>query len=94
MAVLKSRRLEEPHMTFNKWLDKFMEENAIDTEQILTVTGPSGENRIPIARVIEAIKSSPIHEQDEIKEMFVKTGKDNVKLFMTYIYYMANIMAI
>ncbi len=81
-------------MTFNKWLDKFLAENAIDTEQILTVTGPSGENHIPIGRVIEAIKFSPVHEQDEIREMFKTGDSDFRKIFMTFVYYMANIMAV
>lgn len=56
----------------NKWLDMFVEEKALDTEEVFTVDGPSGPNYIPLGVVIEHIKIAPVHEQRQIKDMLVK----------------------
>lgn len=59
-------------MTFNQWLDTFIREKGIDLEQHLTVDGPSGENVIPIACLVQLMKQAPRHEQSGIKTMIVK----------------------
>jgi hypothetical protein len=57
---------------FKKWLETFIEEKGVDTEQVLKVAGPSGENSIPVACLLEAILQAPVHEQAGIKTMIVK----------------------
>lgn len=57
---------------FDKWLDTFIDEKALDTEEVFTVEGPSGPNYIPLGVVIEHIKIAPAHEQQAIKDMLVK----------------------
>ena len=60
-------------MKFEKWLDTLIEEKELDTEATFEVEGPEwGWNLIPLGCVIEAIKSSPRHEQAKIKNMIVK----------------------
>lgn len=59
-------------MTFTKWLDTLVSEKNLDTDQMFLVAGPSGENHIPLAIVLDAIKSAPAHEQAGIKNMLVK----------------------
>lgn len=59
-------------MTFTKWLETFVSEKGLDLEQIFQVEGKSGANFIPLACVVDAIKSAPAHEQAGIKSMIVK----------------------
>ncbi|KXS54995.1 MAG: hypothetical protein AWU57_591 [Marinobacter sp. T13-3] len=56
---------------FNDWLDTFIKEKNIDTEQNLIANGPSGDNIMPVEVVVEAIKGAPAHEQDQIKDTLV-----------------------
>jgi hypothetical protein len=58
--------------TFQTWLSTFISEKGIDTEEILTVTGPSGPNHIPVGCLVEAINQAPAHEQSAIKTTIVK----------------------
>lgn len=57
--------------TFNTWIDTHLREKGIDTEQQLTIEGPSGVNIMPVGTVIEAMKAAPTHEQTEIKRTLV-----------------------
>lgn len=59
-------------MTFSKWLDTFITEKGLDLEQVLTVKGASGDNFIPLACLVDAIKAAPSHEQIGIQSMIVK----------------------
>lgn len=59
-------------MTFEKWIDTFVEEKGIDTEHLLTAEGASGTNYIPVGCLIEAMKAAPKSERDGIKTMLVK----------------------
>lgn len=59
-------------MTFTKWLNTFVSEKNLDTEQMFTVEGKSGANHIPLGCVLDAIKSAPASEQAGIKSMIVK----------------------
>lgn len=59
-------------MTFNQWLDTFLNEKGIDREHVLTVDGPSGENCIPVGCLVDMMKQAPKHEQAGIKTMIVK----------------------
>lgn len=47
-------------MTFTKWLETFVSEKNLDTEQVFTVTGKSGPNYIPLGCVLDAIKSAAL----------------------------------
>lgn len=55
-------------MTFDNWLDTFVEEKGIDTEYEFQVVGEyTGLNLIPVGCVIEYIK-----EQNEMNKAAVK----------------------
>lgn len=64
-------------MTFGKWLDTFIEEKGIDTEQMVTAAGPSGENHIPVGVIAEHMKIAPKQEQDAIKDVLVRIDFQN-----------------
>jgi hypothetical protein len=57
---------------FTNWLNTFIEEKGIDTEEILEVEGKSGTNFIPVSVLLEHIKIAPTKEQQEIKTIIVK----------------------
>ena len=78
---------------FNDWLDTFTAEKGLDTEQAFLVPGASGENHIPLACVLEAIKSAPRDEQDGIKNMIVKIDFINGDV-MHYFRHLAHAIAI
>lgn len=59
-------------MTFNKWLDTFVSEKGLDTEQVIEAEGPSGANFMPLAIVLGAIKQAPKHEQEKIRWTIVR----------------------
>ena len=59
-------------MSFNNWLDIFIEEKGVDTEEMLEAEGASGTNYIPVGVIIEHMKIAPRHEQEKIKETIVK----------------------
>lgn len=60
-------------MTFNKWLDTFIDEKGIDLETILEVRGKSGNlNIIPLEVLIDNIKIASKNDQDAIKNALVK----------------------
>ena len=60
-------------MTFNKWLDTFIEEKGINLEQSFEAEGPGwGTNVIPYGVVVERIKTAPPAEKAKIKDILVK----------------------
>jgi hypothetical protein len=60
-------------MTFTKWLETFIAEKGIDTDEEIILTGKTGNiNFMTIGTVVEAIKSAPVTEQAGIKTMIVK----------------------
>lgn len=59
-------------MTFATWIDTFVNEKGLDTDQIFEVEGPSGPNFIPLECVISAIKQTSGAEQSSIKTTIVK----------------------
>ncbi len=58
-------------MTFNKWIDTFLEEKGIDQDHLLTVNGKSGDNIMPVQVLVDAMKQASPDEQEAIKGMFV-----------------------
>jgi len=67
-------------MTFPAWIATFISEKGIDTEQVLTVEGPSGPNAIPVACLVEAMVAAPDHEQRGIKDMIVRIDFANASV--------------
>lgn len=57
---------------FNNWLDTFIEEKELDAEYTIEVEGASGMNYMPLAIVLDAIKSTSSYEQRQIKDTIVK----------------------
>ena len=65
-------------MTFNNWIDTFIEEKGIDLEQTFEVEGPVyGINTIPYGVIVEHMKIAPKTEQDAIKNVIVKIDFKN-----------------
>lgn len=59
-------------MTFEKWLDTFIEEKGLDLEHTFEIEGPLGLNMIPLGNVVQAMKITHPDEQKAIKAMVVK----------------------
>lgn len=59
-------------MTFDKWIDTFIDEKGIDRETMLEVEGPSGMNFIPVQCIVDMMKIAPEREQRVIKDTIVK----------------------
>lgn len=80
-------------MTFAKWIDTFIKEKGIDPEQVLTVSGPSGENSIPVGCLVDAMKAAPKPEQSGIKNMIVKIDFRNGNV-LDYFKHLAQAIAV
>jgi hypothetical protein len=60
-------------MRFSKWLDTFLSEKEIDTEEVLEVEASDGTpNHIPVGSLVDLMKSAPAHEQAGIRSMIVR----------------------
>lgn len=57
---------------FTTWLDTYVAEKGLDTEEIYEVHGPSGVNYIPLSGIITAIKAAPSAEQAQIRTKIVR----------------------
>lgn len=57
--------------TFSKWLNTLVEEKGYDTENIIMVDGPSGQNMMPLEIVLTAIKNTCREEKAKIKNTLV-----------------------
>jgi len=80
-------------MTFNKWLDTFIEEKGIQTDEIIEVEGPSGVNYILIGMILDAMKMTNSEEQRHLKSMLVKIDFLNGDV-VDYIKHLAKAIAI
>ena len=67
-------------MHFSKWLDTFVSEKGLDLEHRFRVEGPSGENSIPLACLLDAIKAAPANEQAAIKTGIVRLDFANAPI--------------
>lgn len=75
-------------MTFNNWIDTFLEEKGIDLEETFEFeTVETGYNLMPYAVVVEFIKFTSRSEQEKIKNMLVQIDFKNgdVKHFLRYL---------
>lgn len=65
-------------MTYNKWLDTFIEEKGIDLEDHFELTDFEGTHHImPYGVVIEHIKGANKQEQEDIRTIIVKIDFKN-----------------
>lgn len=73
--------------SFAKWLETFLSEKGIDSEEILEAEGPSGLNCIPVGCIVELACGAPKHEQAAIKTTLVKIDfhNDNIHHFLTHL---------
>lgn len=78
---------------FERWLDTFIDEKEINTEELFEVEGESGTNLIPLACVLDAIKSTSKVEQQAIKIMLVKLDFINADC-LGYFKHLAQALAI
>lgn len=74
-------------MSFNEWLDTFLDEKDLDMDQVFVVDGDSGPNHIPIGVLVEHMKLAPIKEKCAIKEMLVKLdyANANIALYLNHL---------
>ena len=83
-----------PHETqFERWMETFIDEKGIDTEQTIEVEGPSGLNVIPVGSLVETIKAAPKRERDGIKTMLVKIDFHNASV-LDYFRHLAQAVAV
>ena len=80
-------------MQFAQWLDTFVEEKGIDTEQILEVEGVSGTNWIPVGVLVDAMKFTTADEQAAIKKVIVRIDFANGNV-LPYFKHLAKAIAI
>lgn len=81
-------------MTFNAWLDTFIDEKKIDLEKVFQVEGPEwGTNFIPAQVVIEHMKITSPAEQCQIKNIIVKIDFANGDV-VAYLRHLAQAIAI
>jgi hypothetical protein len=59
-------------MRFNQWLDTFLNEKGIDSEEVLEAEGSMGMNYIPVGSLVQTIKGANESNQKEIKSIMVK----------------------
>ena len=59
-------------MTFSNWLDTFISEKGIDTDDIFSIETDANDNIFDYAFVIAAMKTAPDHEQAAIKRTIIK----------------------
>jgi len=57
---------------FPDWLDTFIAEKELDTEQVLEVETEGFLNLIPVGVVLEHMKIAPPEEQAAIQHMLIK----------------------
>ena len=79
-------------MRFSTWLDTLVTEKGLDTEHLITVEGPSGENIIPLGCVLDAIKATSKREQEGIRTMLVKLDFRNAPI-LPYFEHLAKAIA-
>ncbi len=91
--IKKNKINGEKKMNFKTWLNTFISEKEIDVEEIIEVEGSAGTNMIPVGCVLETIKNAPVHEQKEIKNIFVKIDFANGDI-LHFIKHLAGAMAI
>ena len=78
---------------FANWLDTFVEEKGINTEQILEVNGRSGINFIPVFAVINQMKAFDTNTQEIARTRLVQIDFKNGDV-LHFIKYIAVKMAI
>lgn len=57
---------------FSNWIDTFLAEKGIDGAEAVTAEGPNGPNVIPVACLVDLMKTAPAHEQRGIRNMLVQ----------------------
>jgi hypothetical protein len=75
-------------MSYNKWLDTFIEEKGIDLEDTFELKHSDGTTHtMPYGVVVEHIKIASSEEQKQIKEVVVKIDFKNgdVRHFLRYL---------
>ncbi len=59
-------------MTFNNWLDTFIEEKNLDLDHTFEVEGDGGLNLIPLGAVVGMMQTWPTDLQSRAKTTLVK----------------------
>lgn len=72
---------------FARWLDTFLDEKGIDSEELVEAEGPSGTNIIPVGCLVELMKTAPEHEQRGLKDTMVRIDFVNgdVRRYLTHL---------
>jgi hypothetical protein len=68
------------YMTFDEWIDTFLEEKGIDLEDTFEVQGESGTNFMSYGIIVEHMKIAPEHEQTGIKDMLSRIDYFNASV--------------
>jgi len=73
-------RLTMDDRDFAAWLDDFLREKKIDSDEILEVPGPLGLNLIPVETLVAAMRGAPTEEQAAIRRLFTRIDFVNAEV--------------
>lgn len=73
----KEEQEESREISFNNWLDTFIDEKGIALDDIFTIEENGEQHIFEIGNIIETIKATTPKEQAEIKDMIVKIDFHN-----------------
>lgn len=73
--------------SFNKWIDTFLSEKGIDSEELLEAEGPLGMNYIPVQALVDSIKGTNSKNQNQIRGIMVQIDfkNGNVRHFLKHL---------
>lgn len=64
-------------MRFNQWIDLFLLEKDIDSEEVLQVEGLLGPNFIPVGSLVESLKGTNAKNQNQIRSIMIRIDFQN-----------------
>lgn len=64
-------------MRFNQWIDVFLSEKGIDSEEMLEVEGSLGMNYIPVGSLVDSLKGTNAKNQNQIRGIMIRIDFQN-----------------
>jgi len=75
-------------MTFNNWIDTFLEEKGIPQDTILSIETDNGLELVPVKLIVDFIKVTENHTKEQIKKQLVTIDFEagSVEHFLKHIF--------
>lgn len=77
ISIEENTKKEKAKTSFEKWLDRFIEEKGIDLDYIITIETNENTHYFEIGNIIDNIKRTSKEEQTKIKDTIVKIDFNN-----------------